>query len=190
MNMPVEITFHGIPASPALRQVIIDRVAKLENLAPENTFCRVTVEKENHRHRQGNFYRVAARLILPRAELDAGRSSPASAGHTDPYLAVRDTLDALRIRLEKHVQRQRGEVKRHNKEPSRGRIHELFPDSGYGLIRAEDGREVQFHRDGVAKGTSDALAVGREVQFIEIPGSNGLWASNIHSGADQRTQAE
>ncbi len=190
MNMPAEITFHGIPASPALRKAITDRVAKLESLAPDATICRVTVENENRRHDRGNFYRVHARLLLPRAELDAGRSAPASAGHADPYLAVRDTFDALRERLEKHVQRQRGNVKHHDRKSSRGRIRELYPDTGYGLITAKDGREVQFHRTSLAKGDSESLEVGREVEFIEVPGGNGLWASNIHPGADEHAQAD
>lgn len=190
MNMPAEIAFHGIPASPGLRKAIIDRVAKLEKLTPDATTCRVTVEKENRRHHHGDFYRVHVRLLLPRAELDAGRSSPASAGHADPYIAVRDAFDALRVRLEKHVQRQRGEIKHHSRKPSRGRIRELYPDAGYGLIKAEDGREIQFHRTSVAKGDSAQIQVGREVQFEEIHGGNGLWASNINPGADEQVQVD
>lgn len=113
MSMPLEITFHGMPTSQALRDVIAERITKLERLAPDATGCHVTIEHESHRRHQGNPYRVHARLVVPGAELDAGHSPPSGAGHEDPYVAVRDTFDALRRRVEDHVRRVRGEVKRH-----------------------------------------------------------------------------
>lgn len=113
MNMPLEITFHGMPASPALRDAITERVTRLERLAPDAISCQVTIEHESQRRQQGNIYRVHARLVLAGAELDAGRSPPAGSSHEDPYIAVRDTFDALRRRLEDHIRRVRGDVKHH-----------------------------------------------------------------------------
>ncbi len=189
MNMPLEITFHGIPASPALRKAITERVSRLEHLAPDTISCHVTVECENRRHHKGNIYRVHAHLVLPGAELDAGRSHPAATAHEDPYVAVRDTFDALLRRLEEHMQRRRGEIKYHDTGPRRGRILELYPDTGYGLIQADDGREVQFHRASLARGSSDALEVGGEVHFVEVPSENGTWAGNVHPSSG-KGQAE
>ena len=189
MNMPLEITFHGIPVSPALRNMITDRMAKLERLAPDIISCQVTVEMEQRRHHQGNIYRVHARLLLPGGELDAGRSPPARTAHEDPYVAVHDTCDALQRRLEEHLQRQRGEVKRHDTKPRRGRILELYPDTGYGLIQADDGHEVQFHRASLAHGNAEDLEVGREVRFVEVPSGNGLWAGNVRPSGNERAKA-
>lgn len=113
MRTPLEISFHGIAASPALRDAITDRVAKLERLAPDIISCRVTVEYDGRRHRQGNLYRLNVRMVLPGGELYAGHSPRANAAHEDPYVAVRDTFDALRRQLEDHLRRVRGDVKRH-----------------------------------------------------------------------------
>lgn len=185
MNMPLEITFLGIPASPALRNAISSHAARLESLAPDAISCRVTVEKENSRRQPGDFYRVHARLMLPGAELDAGRSSPASAGNADPYVAVHDTFHALQRRLEGRAWQYRGdESKRHGDGPRRGRIFELYPDTGYGLIQTDDGCEVQFHRAGLARGNSADLEVGREVRFIQIPSVNGPWAGNVQTSGE------
>lgn len=189
MNMPLEITFHGIPASPALRDAITERAAKLERIAPDAIDCRVTVEREGRRHHQGNIYRVHARLLLPGGELDAGRSPPAGTAHEDPYVAMRDTFDALLRSLEEHVQRQRGEVKHHDTVPRQGRILELYPDTGYGLIQTDDGREVKFHRASLARGSSDTLEVGREVRFVEVSSDNGPWAGNVHPSGEERAKA-
>lgn len=117
MNIPVDITFHGIAPSDALRDVITDRVERLAGQAPNAIGCQVTVEHETHRHRQGNIYRIHARLVLPGGEIDAGRSPPAGTTHEDPYVAVRDTFDALRRRLEDHIRRERGDVKHHEERP-------------------------------------------------------------------------
>lgn len=188
MNMPLEITFHGIPASPALRDAITERAARLERLAPDAISCRVTIEHESQRRQQGNIYRVHARLVLPSGELNVGRAPPAAGAHEDPYVAVRDTFDALRRRLEDHVRRQRGDVKRHA-EPARGRILEWSPDSGYGMIETDDGREVQFHRNSLAGGNFDALEIGREVRFVETFGDDGPWAGSLRVTGEERAEA-
>lgn len=186
MNIPLEITFHGMAASPALRDAITERAAKLERLAPDMISCQVTIELLGRRHHQGNIYRVHARLLPPGGELDAGRSPPARTVHEDPYVAVRDTFNALQKRLEEHLQRQRGEVKHHDTGPRLGRILELYPDTGYGVIQSDDGHEVQFHRSSLARGNPGDIEVGREVRFVEVPSENGLWAGNVRpSGKEQ-----
>ncbi len=189
MNMPTEITFHGIPVSPALRDSVTQRIQKMQRLAPDIIGCRVTVELEERRHNQGNAYRVHARLQLPGGHIDAGGSSAAGMAHEDPYVAARATFDALQRRLEERLQRRRGEIKRHDAAARRGRIFELYPDTGYGLIRTDDGSEVQFHRSSLAVGGSEDLEVGREVRFVEVPSINGRWAGNVHARTDEHTES-
>lgn len=182
IDMPLEIAFHGLPSSPALRDAIIDRVAKLQRLAPHGSALRVTVEQDSRSHHQGNTYRVHARLIVPGGELDAGRSPPGGATHDDPYVAVRDTFDTLTKRLEGHAQRRRHEVKSHDSEAHRGHILELYPDTGYGVIKSDDGREIQFHRTSLTRSNPIPPEAGREVEFTEIHGSDGPWAASVYVG--------
>lgn len=64
-------------------------------------------------------------------------------------------------------------------ETQHGTIIELFPDTGYGRIRTQDGQQVHFHRTSIAPGNNDELEPGQEVRFIAIPGAEGTWADNI-----------
>lgn len=120
MPIPTDVTFQGIPASDALRASIIERVDRLSRQAPGALACHVTVSLEGQRRHQGNLYRVHARLVLPRGELNAGTSPPADTSHEDPYVAVRDTFDALRRQMEDFIRRERGDVKKHEDRRSEG----------------------------------------------------------------------
>lgn len=116
MAVEVTITFQGVPPSPALRREIEERAAKLARFAPTLQTCDVAVRREEHHHHQGNRYGVHARLALPGGRIEAGRTPREDHSHEDPYLAVRDTFDALRRQLEDHVRIRRGKVKAHPPE--------------------------------------------------------------------------
>ncbi|MBL6751761.1 MAG: ribosome-associated translation inhibitor RaiA [Nevskia sp.] len=112
MEMPLELEFKNMTASPALEAVIREKVAKLERFHDRITGCRVTVE-EPHRHQhQGKQYQVHIRLMVPGAVLVSSHDA-GDKGHDDPNVAVRDAFDAMRRQLEDHVRIHRGEVKKH-----------------------------------------------------------------------------
>jgi len=50
--------------------------------------------------------------------------------------------------------------------PDHGRIVRLLPEKNCGFILAADGNELYFHRNSVANGGFDKLAVGDEVRFV------------------------
>lgn len=185
MPIPLEVTFHGVPSSGALRDNIVTQVAKLERQAPDALSCRVTVEYAGQRRHKGNRYHVHVRLIIPGAEFNAGLTPPGNASHQDPYVAVRDAFEALRRQLEESLRIRRGEVKIHVAQPH-GRIARLFPEAGYGIIVAEDGREIHFHRNSLVDAAFEDLQMGSEVRFTEAPGVEGPWASTVHAGGKQR----
>lgn len=114
MQTPLEIEFNDMPVSPALEQIIRDKVAKLEQLHDRITSCRVTVEEPHRHHHQGKQFHVHIRLAVPGAVLMTSRDS-SDKGHEDAYVAVRDAFAAIRRQLESHVQMQRGDVKEHSR---------------------------------------------------------------------------
>lgn len=105
------VTFQGMEPSPALRHEIERRAAKLERLAKLPLTCDVTVRQQEQRHLQGNRYGVHAHLTAPGITMEAGKTPRADHTHEDPYLAVRDTFDALRRQIAEHIRMRHAAVK-------------------------------------------------------------------------------
>jgi ribosome-associated translation inhibitor RaiA len=69
MTIPVQITFHGIEASPAIDEYIRKRARKLETFSRRVTYCRVAVEAPQHHQKHGFGYRVRVEMNVPGAAL-------------------------------------------------------------------------------------------------------------------------
>jgi ribosomal subunit interface protein len=178
MQTPLQIAFHNLECSEAVRKLIEDKVAWLERSYDRVTGCRVVVEAPHRRHRQGNQYLVRIDLTVPGGEIVINREPPPRSESRDLAVAIRDAFDAARRKLEEHVRRLRQEVKNHE-PPPHARVSQLFTDESYGFLTTADGREVYFHRHAVRNGGFDELTVGAEVAFVEEAGEKGAQASTV-----------
>ena len=104
MQLPLQITFRGLPHSDALETAIRERAVKLDRFHPRITSCRVVVEQAGRHQQQGKQFVV---------RLDIGVHDELLA--QDAMVAVRDDFDAARRKLEDHAREQRGDVKHHEK---------------------------------------------------------------------------
>lgn len=178
MQLPIQITFRGMSPSPAVEARIRERADELERFFGRIMACRVVVEANSRRQRQGNTYHLTVDLTVPGREIVV-RGRPAEhQAHQDIMVAVRDAFDAARRQLADHARTMRGDVKRHE-TPSHGRVVRLFPD--YGFIRDNDGSEIYMHRNAVVGDGFDRLAEGDEVRFVfhEAEGERGPQASSV-----------
>jgi cold shock CspA family protein/ribosome-associated translation inhibitor RaiA len=181
MQVPLQITFRHMESSAALAARIRGRVDELERFFDRIISCRVVVESRHPRHQQGNLFGVRVELGVPGREIVVGRDPAAHHAHEDAHVAVRDTFDALRRLLEDHVREGRGEVKLHA-VPDHGRIARLLADRDCGfIVTADGGGEIYFHRNSVANGGFDRLAVGDAVRFVaqHAESSQGPQASTV-----------
>jgi ribosomal subunit interface protein len=176
MQVPLQITYHGIPRSDALDTRIRDKAAKLEEFYPRITSCRIVVEERHRHHHQGSQFTVSIDLRVPGHEVFVGRDH-----HEDVYVAVRDAFDAAARKLEDVARLQRGDVKAHE-VPQHGKVARLFPADGFGFIETADGRELYFSRDNVVDPSFDQLEAGIAVQFIEDLASEGRQAKRVSAG--------
>ena len=176
MQIPLQITYHGIPRSDALDARIRDKAAKLEEFYPRISRCRIVVEERDRHHHQGRQFTVSIDLRVPGHEVFVGRDH-----HEDVYVAVRDAFDAAARQLEDVARLQRGDVKAHE-ATQRGTVARLFPEEGFGFIETADGRELYFSRENVVEPTFDRLAAGTVVQFIEDLASEGRQAKRVSAG--------
>jgi ribosomal subunit interface protein len=165
MQVPLQITFRHMDTSEAVAARIRERAEELERFFDRIISCRVVVECRHPRRQQGNLLRVSVDLKVPGREIAVGRDPAANHAHEDVYVAIRDAFDTTRRLLEDYAREARGDVKLHA-VPDHGRITRLLPGKNCGFILSMDGNEIYFHRNSVANGGYDKLAVGDEVRFV------------------------
>ncbi|MDJ0785605.1 MAG: cold shock domain-containing protein [Myxococcota bacterium] len=68
---------------------------------------------------------------------------------------------------------------------SKGRIKKMVRDRGFGFIRGEDGKEVFFHRSGMAGADYDALSEGDNVEYVIQEGPRGARAEHVRAAAPE-----
>jgi cold shock CspA family protein/ribosome-associated translation inhibitor RaiA len=178
MQVPLRITFQGMPVPPAVDARIRERVDALERFFPDIVSCRVAVDSTAHRHRQGHLYHVSIVITVPGHEIVVDRNPSAHHAHEDVLVAVRDAFDAGSRQLEDYARRQRVDTKTHAIAPH-GRIVRLLSDHGF--IESSDGQEIYMHRNAVAVGKFDDLSEGDEVRYAlhEGEGEKGPQASTV-----------
>ena len=102
MELPLQISFRGMEASPAVEAKIRERVDKLAQQDPGIVSCRVVVEEPHRHHHQGRLFHVRVDLTLPGAELVVNREPGEHHAHEDVFVAVRDAFDAMRRQVQDH----------------------------------------------------------------------------------------
>lgn len=178
MQMPLQISFHGMEPSSAIETRIREKAAKLERFCNRIVGCRVTVEAPHRHHRHGKLYNVRIDLSVPGKDVFVGHSGPLNHAHEDVYVAIRDAFDAAGRQLQNHVRKAQGAVKVHP-APSHGKVVQLFSD--YGFVEMPDGQEVYFHRNSVIDEGFEKLDIGSEVRLVlaEGEGAEGAQASTV-----------
>jgi cold shock CspA family protein len=181
METDPKIVFENIGPSDAVRQRILEEIARLEDLYGRITACRVVVDKPEMGRRKGTPYQVRIHLVLPGGKEVAVR--PSTAGHQwnkDPMVAIRRAFDAAKRQLRTKVTRMRGHVKTHDTPQDFGNVIRVFPGKGYGFIEAPDGQEIYFHKNAVVDAGFEALKPGDVVSYVAQEGEKGLQASTVH----------
>jgi ribosome-associated translation inhibitor RaiA len=113
MQIPLQVSFHNLPHSDAIEDLITERVELLEEFAEDIMSCRVVVDVPHRHHEHGNLYQVRVDLKLPGKEI-ASTHEPGERGvYEDINLAIRDAFDSVVRQIEDFVRRRRGDVKAH-----------------------------------------------------------------------------
>jgi ribosomal subunit interface protein len=173
MQIPLQISLHGIEHSNALYNTIQEKAAKLERYYDRIMSCRVVLELVGRHKRHGKQFTVRIDLKVPGGEIAITRD------HDEELaVALRDAFDAARRKLEDYARGQRGDVKQHPAELT-GRIERLDAAEGFGFIITEDGRQFYFSSENVVTPRFEHLSVGTTVHFIEDAGGEGPQAKRV-----------
>lgn len=90
--------------SATLDEHIRERASKLESSYGRISGCQVTIERVRRHEPQHQLFNVRIRLTLPRAEIAVNRNE-----HENIHVALRDTFNAARRRLEDYVHKHHDE---------------------------------------------------------------------------------
>ena len=178
---PVQITFRGIDRSATIEKCIRDRAARLDRFYDRIISCRVTIDSP-HRHRhKGKLYSIRLDLTIPGHEIAVTRESQLDHSHEDIYVAIRDSFNEAKRRIQDYARRRQGKVKSHV-PPAHGRIISLDPEHDRGVIESSDGTLFNFHRNSVPGNAFNKLKKGDEARFVtgaQTPGEEP-WATTVN----------
>jgi cold shock CspA family protein/ribosome-associated translation inhibitor RaiA len=173
------VSWHGIPASPAVEAIVRKRLSAVARLAPQAVGCRVTLSAEQGRHRSARGFETRIHLDMPGPDIDVARAIRHGHAADDLVRSVNAAFGALEARLKESRRVLRGQEVKHHAPVLHGEIVELEAGLGYGFVRADDGREVYFQKDGLVAGTWDELELGGRLRFRELEGEKGAYAVDV-----------
>ncbi len=181
MQEPLEITFRDVLRTDALERLIAQESEKLEKVSDHITSVTVAVEKPQAHQRFGNPFRVRVEVLVPPGHRLVSKREPGEGDMHEPLeKVIRDAFEAVRKRLRKLMDLQKGRTKQHPEQQLQGVVSKIFPGEGYGFLQAlEDGREIYFHRNSVIHDNFGRLEVGTGVRFSEEAGDSGPQASTV-----------
>ncbi|MBI5164988.1 MAG: ribosome-associated translation inhibitor RaiA [Magnetospirillum sp.] len=115
MQIPLQITFHGIDHSDAVEERVREKVGKLEQFYDRITSCRVAIESHHRNvsnlHHKGEPFHIRIDLKVPGTELVVKRDPKDSHVNEDIYVALRDAFQAMERQLKEFATRQRETAK-------------------------------------------------------------------------------
>lgn len=108
MEIPLQVSLHGIQPSDAVQGAIREKARRLERYFDHITSCRVVLELDGRHQHKGKQFRARIDLTVPGREIVVTREH-----HEDLQVALREAFDDARRQVEEHVRIQRGDVKKH-----------------------------------------------------------------------------
>lgn len=107
MQIPVQVTFKGVPVDDAIERLCIEQAEALERFGPLVS-CRVVIDKPHQHKRSGNLYDIRLDVKLPGREIAVSRTSTDQVAHERAEVAVREAFNDARRQIE-HALRARRE---------------------------------------------------------------------------------
>ena len=107
MQTPATISFRNFPRSDAVVSRIEEKICKLEMYYDRIISCRVVVQVPHRQQTKGKLYQVHIFVSLPGDNIVVGNGSARDNSHEDVYIVIRDSFEAVRRQLKRHVRQLR-----------------------------------------------------------------------------------
>jgi ribosomal subunit interface protein len=175
--MELHIEGQHIEVADDLRTMIADRLEKLNTHHGDVIHARVSLVKSHH-HQHGS---DEVRIVLSMTRRKVLQA--AKVGKTIEE-AINSSFDALQRELadyrgkRRELDKQRLKTARVGPRLS-GKVVQLVPDQGYGLVDIGEDEGVHFLRHAVVGGAFDRLSPGMAVEVDVIEGPDGYQATRV-----------
>jgi len=118
MNQPLQVTFHNIQSSDAVREYVATKAAKLPTFYDQILSCKVALEEPHNHHQHGKHFRVRVLIAVPGQELVAG-SAPRDNDPTyeDLYAAIDAAFADAGRQVHDYASRKRSVARRSSPPP-------------------------------------------------------------------------
>lgn len=173
------ITWRNVQRSEAVEAIIHKRIEAVERFCPDAVGLRVTLDAPQKPRHSARGFDVRLHLDLPGPDLDVARTVRHGHAADDIIRAVNAAFTALEKRIKEGRRVIGGQEVKHHPAILHGEIVELEPELGYGFLRADDGREFYFQKDGLVTGAWDGLDLGARLRFREEDGEKGPFAVDV-----------
>jgi ribosomal subunit interface protein len=177
--MQVEIEGRNTEVRQSWRDLIDQKLKKLEHFPNEITRARVTITHNPHHHLGDNQVQVVLAV--------AGQTLTVKKKGAQIPTVLRSALTAAEREIETYHQH-RFNRKRAVKTPPlypTGTIARVFRTKGYGYIQTPDG-QIYFQRDALDGLTFDDVQKGMAVNFELTQGKNGPEAVRVFAASNGR----
>jgi predicted phosphoribosyltransferase/cold shock CspA family protein/ribosome-associated translation inhibitor RaiA len=184
-NIPIQLTFRGMPRSLSLETNIRERSRALTKFFDRIVAVRVVVEAKHRHHEKGRLFHIRVEIEVPGDNVIVEHESHDRHEHEDPYVAVRDAFKAASRCLEDHARKLRADVKTHAPVSCYGHVVHVSPPRDFGFIRMPGGKDVYFHRNSLVNATLESINLGDRLRFTlhEMSGVEGPHASGVQVAA-------
>jgi len=177
MKIPPEITYRGVDKTPAIANLVEEKIAKLERVCDHISSCHIAIEKAHDRPSGGSPYRVRLDITVPPNHELAAESQP---GERNQYLEVdaviRDAFDKawrqLRDLSKQQQEYDKGQVNDGSHDTT-ALVTKLFPDQDYGFLKTLEGEDIYFNRQSVVD-EFERLEIGTGVRYEAVMDDQGL----------------
>lgn len=113
MQVPLQISFRNMDASPSVEAIVREKAGKLDRFFERIVSCHVTIEAPHRHQHKGKLYKVRIDIAVPGKDVHVNQEGPKNHAHEDVNVAIRDAFDAAVRQLEDNARRMRGDVKSH-----------------------------------------------------------------------------
>ncbi len=111
MQVPLQVTFHGVEHSDAVERYVRRRAAKLDGAMERIVACRIALEHPHRSARHGDQYRVRVDVRIPGGEVVFASADRGDGGSADLYAAIDAALEGARRRIKELRSRSRARVR-------------------------------------------------------------------------------